>query len=237
MAQRRRAHELIAGIGIDPAFGPVILFGQGGTAVEVIADRAIALPPLNRVLAREQISRTRVARLLAGYRDRPAADFDAIADTLIALSQMAADLPELAELDINPLWADEHGVIALDARVRIDRAARWRRAALLDPAVSGRTRRDRSTGRARPIVLRPIRPEDGPQHRAFAEQLGAEDLRLRFFTTRRHLPHSELARLTQIDYAREMAFIAVRARQPAVPRRSAWRARWPIRTMSKPNSR
>ena len=99
--------------------GPVLLFGQGGTAVEVIADRAVALPPLNRVLAKELISRTQVRRLLAGYRDHPPAKIDAVCDVLIALSQMLADLPELAELDINPLWADHDGVIALDARVRV----------------------------------------------------------------------------------------------------------------------
>src|SRR4029079_223839 len=92
----------IVGAGVVPLFGPVLLFGQGGTAVEVLADRAIGLPPLNRVLARELISRTRVSSLLAGYRDHPPPRLDAIGDVLIALSQMLADLPELAELDINP---------------------------------------------------------------------------------------------------------------------------------------
>ena len=132
----RCAQELIVGASVDPLFGPVLLFGQGGTAVEVIADRAIALPPLNRALARELVSRTRVARLLAGYRDHPPARLDAICDVLIALSQMLADLPELAELDINPLWADHEGVIALDARVR------------LEPRPAGPARR---ASRSRPI--------------------------------------------------------------------------------------
>ncbi len=209
MAQRPLAQELIAGASIDPVFGPVILFGQGGTAVEVIADRAIALPPLNRVLAADLISRTRIAKLLAGYRDRPPAKLDAVADVLIALSQMLADLPELAELDINPLWADHNGVLALDARLRLDKKAGGG-AALFSIKPYPAELVEQVSWKGQQIVLRPIRPEDGPQHRAFAEQLGAEDLRLRFFSVRRSLPQSELARLTQIDYSREMAFIAVR---------------------------
>jgi acetyltransferase len=122
MAIRPLAQELILGFSVDPLFGPVLLFGQGGTAVEVLADRAIALPPLNRVLARELVSRTRVASLLAGYRDHLPANLDAVYDVLMALSQMLADLPELCELDINPLLADHQGVIALDARIRVSRS-------------------------------------------------------------------------------------------------------------------
>ena len=209
MVHRPLAHELIVGASIDPLFGPVLLFGQGGTAVEVIADRAVALPPLNRVLARDLVSRTRVARLLAGYRGRPPARLDAICDVLVAVSQMLADLPELAELDINPLWADDDGVVALDARLRLGRPAR---AGADNFAIAPYPAHLRETidwnGEA--IVLRPIRPEDEPQHRAFLEHVRPEDLRLRFFYARRELPRSELARLTQIDYAREMALIAVR---------------------------
>ena len=209
MAARPMAQELIIGASIDPVFGPVVLFGQGGTAVEVLADRAIALPPINRVLAREVVSRTRVSKLLAGYRDHPAAKLDAVYDVLIAVSQMLADLPELAELDINPLWADQDGVIALDARLRVNRsqnAGASKFAITPYPADLAETifwLNER-------IVLRPIRPEDEAQHRAFVDQLEPQDLRLRFFNSRRELPRSEMARLAQIDYAREMAFIAVR---------------------------
>jgi acetyltransferase len=216
MASRPLAQELIVGASIDPVFGPVLLFGQGGTAVEVIADRAIGLPPLNRVLARELVSRTRVARLLAGYRDHPPARLDAVCDVLIALSQMLADLPELAELDINPLWADGDGVIALDARVRLSRAAPAGAAHFAItpyPAELART----VTWHGEGIAIRPIRPEDEPQHRAFVEQLQPADLRLRFFSVRRELPRTELARLTQIDYAREIAFIAIRTLPDGTP--------------------
>ena len=233
MVTRPLAQELIVGASIDPVFGPVLLFGHGGTAVEVLADRVIGLPPLNRVLAREMVSRTRVARLLAGYRDHPPVDLDAVCDVLIALSQMLADVPELAELDINPLLADADGVIALDARLRIAPTDAHLR---VDPnAARLRVSRTVSAGAARfaitpypaelaetltwqggVIELRPIRPEDGPQHRVFIERLAPEDIRLRFFSVRRELPRSELARLTQIDYAREMAFIAVQS-QPDGP--------------------
>lgn len=210
MASRPKAQELIVGASIDPLFGPVLLFGQGGTAVEVLADRAIALPPLNRVLAREMVSRTRVAKLLAGYRDHPPAQLDAVCDVLIALSHMLVELPEIAELDINPLWADHEGVIALDARVRLsrDRPAGAAHFAITPyPAELVET----VAWHDEALVLRPIRPEDEPQHREFVERLEPHDLRLRFFSSRRELPRSELARLTQIDYAREMAFIAVRS--------------------------
>jgi acetyltransferase len=209
MVTRPMAQELILGVSIDPLFGPVLLFGQGGTAVEVVADRAIGLPPLNRVLARELISRTRVARLLAGYRDHPPAKLDAICDVLIALSQMLADLPELAELDINPLLADHEGVIALDARLRVSRKQEAGAAHFaITPYPAELAESVRWNGET--LVIRPIRPEDEPQHKAFIDVLQPEDLRLRFFSVRRELPRSELARLAQIDYAREMAFIAVR---------------------------
>lgn len=210
MVTRPFAQELILGATIDPLFGPVLLFGHGGTAVEVLADRAIGLPPLNRVLARELISRTRVVKLLAGYRDHPPAKVDAICDVLIALSQMLADLPELTELDINPLLADHEGVIALDARLRVSRkldAGAAHFAITPYPAELAETVHWNDAT----IVIRPIRPEDEPQHRSFIEALQPADLRLRFFSARRELPRSELARLAQIDYAREMAFIAVRS--------------------------
>ena len=208
MARRPFAQELIVGASTDAVFGPVILFGQGGTAVEVIADRAIGLPPLNRVLARDLVSRTRIARLLAGYRDHPPARMEAIFDVLVAVSQMLADLPELAELDINPLWADGDGVIALDARIRVAASSNCGTARFAIEPYPAQLEETLSW-QGRNILVRPIRPEDEAQHRAFTEQLSHEDLRLRFFNVRRELPRSELARLVQIDYEREMAFVAL----------------------------
>jgi acetyltransferase len=206
------AHELNVGACIDPVFGPVIFFGQGGAAAEALPDRALALPPLNRVLASELVSRTRVARLLAGYRDHPPAQLDAVRDVLIAVSQMLVDLPEIAELEISPLWADAQGVIAHDARVRLS-ATPVAGAARFAIAPYPQELAETVAWRGESLLLRPIRPEDEAQHRAFIEQLEPEDLRFRFFSARRELQRSELARLTQIDYDREMAFIAVRERE------------------------
>ena len=208
MVQRRHAHELIVGASIDPLFGPVILFGQGGVSVEVVADRALALPPLNVPLAEALIRRTRIAQLLQGYRDVPPANRAAITGTLVAISQLLADVPELAELDINPLVVDEDGAVAVDARVRLSA----RRPAGADhfairPYPEELTEALPWSG-GRTLTLRPIRPEDEAQHLAFLQRLDPEDVRMRVFYSRRTIEHSELARLTQIDYDREMAFLA-----------------------------
>lgn len=216
MVQRPRAHELIVGVASDAVFGPVLMFGQGGTAVELLADSATALPPLNDRLAHELIARTRIAKLLAGYRDRASADIEAIVGVLLAVSQMVCDLAELAELDINPLLADHAGVIALDARVKLratGAAARDRLAILPYPSQLEGTLQ---LGDAR-LLLRPIRPEDEPRLRAFYEHASAADLRLRFFMQRREVPRSELARYSQIDYDREMTFIALPAGDADAP--------------------
>lgn len=212
MARRPDAHELIVGATTDAVFGPVILFGQGGIAVEVMNDHALALPPLNMVLARDLISRTRVARLLAGYRNKPPADLDAICRLLIQISQLISAIPEIVELDINPVLADAQGVIALDARIKV-------------VAQVGRQAHDRLAIRPypheleqevewqrQPLLLRPIRPEDGSEHLRFFHALDPIDVRFRAFLQMRELQPSQLARLTQIDYDREMAFVAVRKR-------------------------
>jgi acetyltransferase len=211
MARRPDAVELVAGAATDAVFGPVILFGQGGISVEVTDDHAVALPPLNSVLARDLVGRTRVARLLAGYRSRPAADMDAILWTLMQLSQLVSDLPEVIELDINPLLADSAGAIVLDARMRV--ALADRSASSLDRlAIRPYPRELEETiefeGRA--LLLRPVMPEDGPAHLAFFAALTPDDVRYRMFVRVRELAPSQLARFTQIDFDREMAFIATR---------------------------
>jgi acetyltransferase len=207
MVRRPRALELIVGASIDPLFGPVLLFGQGGTAVEVLADRAIALPPLNEPLAQALMDRTRVARLLAGWRDVPPADRGAVAQVLIRLSQLLAEEPRIAELDINPLLADAEGVIVLDARVRVSAQAPGGAARFaIRPYPAELVETIDWNGRR--IVLRPIRPEDEAQHLEFLSRLDPVDIRMRVFYSRRSIERSELARLTQIDYEREIAFIA-----------------------------
>jgi acetyltransferase len=207
------AHEVLIAVEQDGIFGPVIVFGQGGEAARVLPDRAVGLPPLNMTLARELISRTRVAHLLKGCGGSPSADLDALCRTLVAVSQMVIDLPEIVALEINPLFVDNRGVFAAGARFDIAPAAseggehrlaiRPYPKGLEEPFVlnSGRT-----------VLLRPIRPEDEPAHYEFLAKVTPEDIRLRFFHLIRHLPHAEMARLTQIDYDREMAIIATAAK-------------------------
>jgi acetyltransferase len=198
------------GMAVDKQFGPFLLFGRGGTAAEVINDKALALPPLNLALAREMMGRTRIWRQLLGYRDVPPADTDAIARTLVQLSQLIADFAEIAELDINPLLASAKGVIALDARVRLvkaDGGEAGKRFSI--PSYPKELERIEPIAGMGEMLLRPIRPEDGPALEHMFEQLSLEDVRLRFFTPMRELPRGLLARLTQIDYDREMAFVLI----------------------------
>lgn len=209
MIARKDAYELIIGMSEDPTFGPLMMFGAGGTAVEVERDTAMALPPLDLNLSRDLIARTRIAKRLAGYRDRPPVALDLVGETLIKVSQLVADHPEIRELDINPLIADAHGVIALDARVRIaDETAHPRvRMALRPYPVEWEKLIGLPT--LGPVLLRPIRPEDEHLYKAFFEKVAPPDARLRFFQPLRNLTHEFLARLTQVDYAREIAFVAL----------------------------
>lgn len=207
MVRQAHSRELIVGASIDAVFGPVILFGAGGTAVEVVADRAIALPPLNSRLARALVRGTRVARLLDGFRDTPAADLDALDGVLVAVSQLLADHPQIGELDINPLIVGPHGAIALDARVRVEpRRTGGAEHFAIKPYPAHLS--EQIAWEDRELLVRPIRPGDEAQHLAFLQQLDPEDVRMRVFYSRRTIEASELARLTQIDYEREIAFIA-----------------------------
>lgn len=207
--RRPHAHELIIGASVDPTFGPMILFGAGGTSVEVVADTALCLPPLDNSLARDVIARTRIARLLRGYRDRPAADMNAIARALVALATLVAEHPDIREIDVNPLLADHTGVIALDARVRISARDDVPRSAMTIRPYPRQWETTILLADQRPVLLRPIKPQDEALYDAFIERVEPRDMRLRFFTAKKGLSKGFVARLTQIDYAREMAFVAL----------------------------
>jgi acetyltransferase len=213
MIVRRHAHELIIGIGRDPIFGPVVLFGAGGTAVEVMDDTAVALPPLDDVLAGDLIDGTRIGRLLAGYRDRPPADRGAILHALNAVSQLIVDFSCIEAMDINPLLADADSVIALDARIEIAPERLDRPAPNPDLAIRPYPAEWTSevTLAGRRYVLRPIRPADVELYPGFLERISPQDIRFRFLAPRRHFPDAMLRRLTQLDYDRDMAFVAVAA--------------------------
>jgi len=221
MILRPKARELIAGIADDPTFGPVVVFGRGGTAVEVINDKALALPPLDLQLARELIARTRVSRVLKAYRDVPAADEAAVALVLVKLAQLAADFPQLRELDLNPLLADEDGVLAVDARVAIAPVGDVRRGPPGHPRFAIRPYPNEWERRAMlrdggAILIRPIRPEDEALYAPFFAEVTDQDLRLRFFAPIKEFSHAFVARLTQLDYARAMAFVAIDASSRAM---------------------
>ncbi|HEY5804168.1 MAG TPA: bifunctional acetate--CoA ligase family protein/GNAT family N-acetyltransferase [Lysobacter sp.] len=213
MIVRPRARELIIGMVDDDTFGPVIVFGRGGTAVEVIDDKALALPPLDLRLAHEMIGRTRVSRILKAYRDVPAADERAVALTLVKLAQLVADIPEIHEVDINPLLADRDGMIAVDARIGVSPSRRLHkgpghpRFAIRPYPKEWERTLELSDGAS--AFLRPVRPEDDELFRQFFTKVTDEDLRLRFFQTIRHFSHEFIAQLTQLDYARSIALVAI----------------------------
>ncbi|MEX2517486.1 MAG: bifunctional acetate--CoA ligase family protein/GNAT family N-acetyltransferase [Gammaproteobacteria bacterium] len=209
MARRPGAHELIIGASTDNIFGPAILFGKGGTSVEVADDTAIELPPLNLALADQLMARTRIYRELQGYRDTAAVDLEAIRLTLIKVAQIIIDLPEVQELDINPLFADSDGVLALDARVRVSNpeANDSSRLAIRPYPQELEERITLADGTS--LLLRPIKPEDEASHLEFFRGLSPQDKLFRFFRAMSNVvQHNQLARFTQIDYDREMAFIA-----------------------------
>jgi acetyltransferase len=205
--RRKHAFELIAGVVEDEQFGPTVLFGKGGTAVEIVRDKALALPPLNMHLAREVMSRTQIYRLLRGYRSRPGVDLDAVALTLIKISQLAIDFPEVAELDINPLIADADGVVALDARIRVAPPKRPTTERVAIRPYPKELEETISLGDGRQLLVRPVRPEDEPAFQRTFAKLTPEEVRLRFFAPIKTLTHMAAVRFTQLDYDREMALV------------------------------
>ena len=208
MVRRPSAVELLVGLVEDAVFGPLVAFGQGGTAVEIMRDTSLELPPLNALLARRLMARTRVWQLVQGYRGKPPANIEAIVEMLIRLGQLAADQAEIRELDINPLLADAAGIIAVDARLRIAVAQSPGSARL---AIAPYPKELGSAERLRDgtvLRLRPLRPEDEPMLHDLAAHMSHEDLRLRFFTPVQGLTHVVAARLSQLDYDRELALLA-----------------------------
>jgi acetyltransferase len=194
-----------------------MLFGQGGTAVEVIDDKALALPPLDPVLAEAMMQQTRAYKLLQGYRDRPPAAMREIANCLIRLSQLIIDIAEVTEVDINPLLADSQGVIALDARIRLDAAQAGKKSGSERLAIRPCPKSLEETFAlpdGQKVFVRPLRPDDAPGLRSGFKRLDPDDVRMRFFSHMREMSPLMAARLTQLDYNREMALAAFPAEGP-----------------------
>ena len=211
MAKRRHGREVFVGLTTDDPFGPVITFGAGGTMIELIADRAMELPPLNQFLARRLIERSRVAELLGEWRGAPAAAVESLEQVLLRVSEMVCELPQLREMDINPIIVDEHGAVAVDARIVIDHAPQapgsYPHLAILPyPASHEREWPMKGGGLYR---IRPIRPDDAEMLQAFVRGMSEESRYFRFASAMPELPARMLARYTLIDYDREMALVAV----------------------------
>jgi len=211
MVVKPNGRELMVGVTSDPVFGPVITFGAGGTTVEVLGDRAVALPPLNRFLVRELINGTRVSKLLGAFRHMPPIQMEVLESLLLRVSEMVCELPWLKEMDINPLIVDEHGALAADARVMVDffplSGDRYAHMAIY-PYPSHLVA-DWQLPDGTDITIRPIRPEDAEMVQEFVRNLSEEAKYFRFMNTMHELSQSMLVRFTQIDYDREMALIAV----------------------------
>ncbi|CAK0758136.1 acetyltransferase [Gammaproteobacteria bacterium] len=211
MIRKPNGRELMIGVTNDPVFGPIITFGAGGIMVEVMGDRAVALPPLNSYLARSLIDRTRIATVLGQFRHMPPVNRAALENVLLRVSEMVCELPWLREMDINPLIVDESGALAVDARVVVDHipafSAPYEHMAIhpYPSHLSSQWQLPDGTD----VIIRPIRPEDAELEQEFVRGLSEESRFFRFMSTLQELTPSMLARFTQIDYDREMALIAI----------------------------
>jgi acetyltransferase len=243
MYRSPNGRELMIGIIRDPVFGPVISFGSGGVGVEIMGDSAISLPPLNRRLALDLINRTRVSRMLASFRQMPAVDMDQLVDVLLRVSNMACELPWVQEMDINPLIVDDRGIVAVDARIRVDypkpSTDPYHHLAIHPYPAHLAMQIQLNDGTD--IVIRPIRPEDADMEAEFVRNLSNEAKYFRFMNALQELSQEMLVRLTQIDYYNEMALIAVRLHAAApttsARSRSAWCVTPPTLTRRAASSR
>jgi acetyltransferase len=201
--------EILLGAKRDANFGPVILFGMGGIFTEVLKDRALGLPPLNRLLARRMMQETRAWTLLQGYRNRPPADLELLEEMIIRLSQLLIDFPQIAELDMNPVLIKDGKPVAVDARILVSKAARPSPLHLVISAYPEEDETHLTTEEGHRLFIRPVRPEDGPLFQGFFKMLSPKTIYNRFFSPLKALSPEMLVRFTQIDYDREIALVAL----------------------------
>jgi acetyltransferase len=211
MSNKRRGREVCVGMVTDEPFGPVIAFGAGGTMIELINDRTMELPPLNQFLARRLIERSRVAETLAVWRGAPAVNMESLEQILLRVSEMVCELPQLREMDINPIIVDESGALAVDARIVVDNTApsvrHYNHLAILPyPAQHEQLCMLAGGGE---YTVRPVHPDDANMLQAFVRSLSPESRYFRFVSSMQELPATMLSRFTLIDYDREMALVAI----------------------------
>jgi len=202
--------ELMIGVIRDPVFGPAVSFGLGGAMVEILQDKAVALPPLNEYMVEQMIAKTKAAKYLSAFRQLPAANRKALIEALLNVSTMVSELPEILELDINPLIVDSQGVIAVDARIKAQLSHQlipYSHMAIHPYPHELTSRFQLFNGID--ITIRPIRPEDAEMEKDFVHRLSEQSKYFRFMQSLQELTPEMVVRFTQIDYDREMAFVAV----------------------------
>jgi acetyltransferase len=204
--------ELLIGMYKDPLFGPVILFGMGGVAVEIFKDRSLSLPPLNMALAKRLIQGTKIYDLLQGFRNMPGINLEKLQFLIYKFSYLVMDFPELKEIDINPFVIDEEGGVVLDAHIVLDKEAaidlQHPYQHLVISPYPSQYEKDIQLSNGQIVRLRPIRPEDEPMEADLFERLSRDTIYFRFFGYIGQVNHSMLSRFTHIDYDREMAIVA-----------------------------
>ncbi|HEX3035362.1 MAG TPA: bifunctional acetate--CoA ligase family protein/GNAT family N-acetyltransferase [Thermodesulfobacteriota bacterium] len=209
---KEKGYELILGSKYDPLFGPVILFGMGGIITEVIRDKAIALPPLNSVLARRLMEQTKVFKLLSGFRNRPPVNLEYLEEILVRLSHLVTDFPEIREIDINPLFINESAAFALDVRVIVKPTKVKSPEHMVLSPYPRRYETHWKLGDGTPVLLRPIKPEDENMMIELYNTFSMRTIQFRFFHALKSMTHEQIIRYTQIDYDRDMAIVAVEER-------------------------
>jgi acetyltransferase len=202
-------YEILLGAKRDPNFGPVILFGMGGIYTEVLKDRSLGLPPMNRLLARRLMEETKAYSLLQGYRNRPAADMQQLEEMIIRLSQLLIDFPAIAELDMNPVLIKDGKPVAVDARIFLSPLAVPSSLHLVIGPYPEEDESHMVSVDGRRIFIRSVKPEDAPLFTALFKTLSPTTIYYRFFGTLKELSPEMLARFTQIDYDREIALVAI----------------------------
>jgi acetyltransferase len=201
--------ELIIGAKKDPQFGPVVLFGLGGIYAEVLKDASIALPPLNLMLAERMMQRTRIYRLLKGYRNLPPADLEKLAEMLMRLSQLVTEFSEIVELDVNPLFISKGLPIAGDARMVVEESPVPAPRHLIIAPYPNQFVSDWMLEDGTPVKIRPMKPEDEPLVADFLAACSDETIYFRYFRRIKKWTHDMLIRFTQNDYDRELGIMAV----------------------------
>ncbi|MGD8542944.1 MAG: GNAT family N-acetyltransferase, partial [Desulfobacteraceae bacterium] len=201
--------ELLVGAKKDPSFGPVILFGMGGIYTEIFKDRALGLPPMNRLIAARLLEQTRVSKILKGYRGRPGVDMDQLEALILRLAQLMVDFPEIQELDMNPVIVKNGALFAIDARIRVEKSAVRSPLHLVISPYPERYACRLETQPGRSLLIRPIKPVDADLFVELFETLSPTSIYYRFFRAMKTLSHKMLARFTQVDYDREIAMVAI----------------------------